>query len=170
MPIAKPVPIKIEIVAQPSEADREPVLQKLLVYNEANGGPANYEPFAIRISDTTTGASVGGLWARIYYGWLYVDLIYVPEAARGRDIGSRLLAKAEAFARRQGCIGVWLNTFTFQAPGFYRKRGYRAFGTLSDYPKGQKLIFFRKSLDRVRPSRPKPASRRAKPGRPRRLP
>ena len=163
------MPIKIEIVAQPSEADREPILQRLLVYNEANGGPANYEAFAIRLSDTTTGADVGGIWARIYYAWLYVDLLYVPEAARGRDIGSRLLAKAEAFARRRGCTGVWLNTFSFQAPGFYRKRGYRAFGILSDYPRGGKLFFFRKSLGRVRPRR-KPASRRSKSGRPRRLP
>ena len=60
MPIARPIPFKIEIAAQPSEADREPILGELLVYNEANGGPANYEPFAIRLRDTATGASVGG--------------------------------------------------------------------------------------------------------------
>ena len=170
MPIASPIPFKIEIAAQPTEADREPILGELLVYNEANGGPANYEPFAIRLRDTAPGASVGGLWARIYYEWLYVDLLYVPEEARGRDVGSKLLAKAEAFARRRGCVGIWLCTYSFQAPGFYRKLGYRAFGNLNDHPKGGKLIFFQKSLKAAPPRRKKSASRAAKPGRKRRLP
>ena len=102
MPIASPIPFKIEIAAQPTEADREPILGELLVYNEANGGPANYEPFAIRLRDTATGASVGGLWARIYYEWLYVDLLYVPEEARGRDVGSKLLCQGRSFCPPQG--------------------------------------------------------------------
>jgi len=152
--------IKVEIVPQPSEVDREIILELLSSFNEKIGGPAHYEPFAIRLVDSATGAAVGGLWARIYYAWLFVELIYVPEQARGRDIGSRLIAEAEAFARREGCVGVWLNTYSFQAPGFYRKHGYRVFGTLGDYPKGKKLFFFRKTLDSGPPPARKAARRR----------
>lgn len=162
--------IKVEIVSQPSESDREIVLELLASYNETVGGPARYEPFAIRLTDTATGASVGGLWARIYYDWLFVDLLYVPEPVRGKGIGSKLIAKAEAFARRKGCVGVWLTTYNFQAPGFYRKLGYRAFGTLSHYPRGNKLLFFRKSLEDGRRRQAKPVSRRSKTRRRRRLP
>jgi GNAT superfamily N-acetyltransferase len=160
--------IKVEIVSQPSEADREIILELLSSYNERVGGPAHYEPFAIRLADTATGASVGGLWARIYYDWLFVELLYVPDEARGRDIGTRLISEAEAFARRKGCIAVWLMTYGFQAPGFYRKLGYRAFATLNHDPRGRKLFFFRKSLPGCRRPRTKLAVRRRPASRPRR--
>jgi GNAT superfamily N-acetyltransferase len=162
--------IKIEIVPQPTEADREVILELLASYNETVGGPAHYEPFAIRLTDTATGASVGGLWARIYYDWLFVDLLYVPQEARGKTIGTKLIATVEAFARRKGCSGVWLMTYSFQAPAFYRKLGYRAFATLNHHPKGNKLFFFRKSLEGGRRRQAKPASRRAKTRPRRRLP
>jgi len=165
--------IKVEIVSQPSEADREIILELLSSYNEKVGGPAHYEPFAVRLVDSATGAAVGGLWARIYYAWLFVELIYVPEEARGRDIGSTLISEAESFARRKGCTAVWLMTYRFQAPGFYCKLGYRAFATLNHNPSGRKLFFFRKTLVGGRKPRTKLAARRrpaSKPKRRRRLP
>ncbi|HML07692.1 MAG TPA: GNAT family N-acetyltransferase [Xanthobacteraceae bacterium] len=152
--------MKVESVFEPAQADHEAILELLVAYNETNGGPANYQPFVIMLRDKGTGATVGGLWARIYYEWLFVELLYIPAQARGRNIGSRLVAKAEAFARRKGCVGVWLNTYSFQAPGFYRKLGYRAFATLGDYPKGKKLFFFRKILDSGPPPAMKAARRR----------
>jgi GNAT superfamily N-acetyltransferase len=165
--------IKVEIAPRPSEADREVILPLLASYNETVGGPSHYEPFAIWLTDTATGARVGGLWARIYYDWLFVDLLYVPEEARGKDIGSRLISEAEAFARRRGCVGVWLLTYSFQAPGFYRKLGYRAFGLLNHRPGSRKLFFFRKTFAGGRGPRKKAAPRRpsaSKPRRRRRLP
>jgi GNAT superfamily N-acetyltransferase len=162
--------IKIEIVPQPTEADRQVILELLASYNETVGGPAHYEPFAIRLTDAATGAGVGGLWARIYYDWLFVDLLYVPEEARGKTIGTKLIATAEAFARRKGCSGVWLMTYGFQAPAFYRKLGYRAFTTLNHHPRGNKLFFFRKSIEGGRRRQAKPVPRRAKTRPRRRLP
>ena len=53
---------------------------------------------------------------------------------------------AENFARERDCIGVWLDTFDFQAPAFYRKLGYQAFGQLNDYPPGHQRLFFQKRL------------------------
>ena len=151
--------VKIEIMSAPSDADREDIETLLVAFNEATGGPGKYQPFAIALRDSETGAKVGGLWARVYYEWLYVELIFVPEAARRGDIGTRLIAQAENFGRRKGCIGVWLTTYSFQAPGFYRKLGYRAFGVL-DHRRSGKHIFLRKFLDAPRAARGKPASHR----------
>jgi GNAT superfamily N-acetyltransferase len=151
--------VKLEIVAKPTEAEREAIQSLLVAFNETNGGRGRYQPFLVRLRDSRTGASVGGLWARRYYDWLYVDLLYVPEEARGSDVGSRLMAKAEAFARRNGCIGVWLSTYGFQAPGFYRKLGYQAFGTLKHHPPGKKFFLFRKLLDAAPAAQRKSASR-----------
>jgi ribosomal protein S18 acetylase RimI-like enzyme len=56
------------------------------------------------------------------------------------------MAMAEDLARERGCVGVWLDTFDFQAPEFYRKHGYEQFGRLDDYPPGHQRLFFQKRL------------------------
>ena len=56
------------------------------------------------------------------------------------------MEQAEAVAREQGCVGIWLDTFTFQAPGFYRKLGYALFGEIPDYPPGSSRFFLSKRL------------------------
>ena len=57
------------------------------------------------------------------------------------------MRRAEDEARRRGCRGIWLDSFTFQAPGFYQRLGYEIFGALDDYPPGDKRCFLRKRLD-----------------------
>jgi len=140
------LPIEITIPAEPSEADREAIMTPLIAYNEALAGPAKYEPLAILLRDSATGGSMGGLWGQIYFEWLFVELLFVADGARRGGIGSGLLARAEDIARSKGCVGVWLDTFSFQAPEFYRKHGYEVFGTLEDYPTGRQRFYLRKTL------------------------
>jgi len=140
------MPIIIEIPVSPTESDREEISKALIAFNERTAGPANYSPLAINLRDEATGERLGGLWGQIYYDWLFVELLHVSEANRGQGLGSRLLAEAEKIAREKGCKAVWLDTFSFQAPGFYRKLGYEPFGALTDYPKGQSRVFLQKSL------------------------
>jgi hypothetical protein len=52
---------------------------------------------------------------------------------------------AEGRAVERGCHSAWVDTFSFQAPGFYRKLGYEVFGEL-DYPPEHKRFFLRKRL------------------------
>lgn len=59
-----------------------------------------------------------------------VDVLWVDEDHRGQGLGSALLAHVEAQARAQGARRLELNTFGFQAPGFYEKLGYRRFGAI----------------------------------------
>jgi N-acetylglutamate synthase-like GNAT family acetyltransferase len=40
-------------------------------------------------------------------------------------VGSRLLRDFEAEAVSRGCTHVFVTSFTFQAPGFYERHGYR---------------------------------------------
>ena len=138
--------LAIEIADPATEADHDVVFKPLVAFNEKRVA-ANYEPFAIRLRDETSGENVGGLFARLFYDWLFIELFFVPEEARGRGVGSDLIARAEAFARSKGCIGVWLDTFSFQAPEFYRKKGYACFATIDDYPRGGRRLFFQKRLD-----------------------
>jgi GNAT superfamily N-acetyltransferase len=73
-----------------------------------------------------------------------VELLAVPEEHRGAGYGIRLMEQAERIARVNECIGLWLDTYEFQARGFYEKLGFEVFGTLDDHPVGQRRFFLRK--------------------------
>ena len=138
--------IHLHIAEQPTLDDREAVLAPLRAYNERMAGPAHSEPLAILLRDED-GNSVGGLWGRSGYDWLFIEYLAVPEALRGQRMGSALIAEAERVARARGCCGVWLDTFAFQARGFYEKLGFSVFGTLEDHPRGSRRYFLSKRLD-----------------------
>ncbi len=131
---------------QPSEADRAAVLAALVAYNDKTAGPSGAQPLAVLIHDPATQKAVGGLWGRTVYDWLFVELFVVPEPFRGQHLGSEILARAEDIARTRGCIGVWLDTYEFQAPGFYAKQGYELFAAIDDHPRGMHRFFFKKRL------------------------
>ncbi|NDW03780.1 GNAT family N-acetyltransferase [Jiella sp. 40Bstr34] len=86
----------------------------------------------------------GGLIAQVYWDWMHVEILAVPERWRGRGLGRALMERAEAIARDEGCTGVWVDTYSFQSPGFYEAMGYLPFGRLPNYPKGEERIFFAK--------------------------
>jgi GNAT superfamily N-acetyltransferase len=136
---------QIEIDEAPDPALREAILKPLRAYNERHVGPVKTEPLAITLRDAD-GAVTGGLWGTSVAGWLYVDLLVVPEEFRGRGIGTELLARAEEIARKRGCTGLWLHTGSFQAPRFYEKLGFTAFGSLPDYPAGHTTTYYSKRL------------------------
>ncbi|OGO65996.1 MAG: hypothetical protein A2030_04565 [Chloroflexi bacterium RBG_19FT_COMBO_50_10] len=89
---------------------------------------------------------VGGVIAAIYWDWLYIDLMWIRDELRGHGYGHRLLTLVEAEARRRGAKNVYLDTFSFQAPTFYKKHGYKVFGELHDFPAGHQRYFLSKQL------------------------
>jgi GNAT superfamily N-acetyltransferase len=130
-----------------SQASVDAVGDPLGAFNDAKAGDDNYKPLAILIEDEATGMRQGGLWGESFYDWLFVKLFFIPETWRGHGLGQRILGEAEEIARSRGCTGVWLDTFEFQARGFYEKLGYTVFGTIEDYPKGYSRFFLKKRLD-----------------------
>lgn len=130
----------------PGEAERLAVFNALLAFNTKTVGPNNYQPLSILIHDPDTGEAVGGIWGKTAFDWCFVELFVVPEKFRGQHIGTQVLQRAEAIARERGCVGLWLDTYWFQARGFYEKQGYEVFGELPDYPRGGPRYFLKKSL------------------------
>lgn len=93
------------------------------------------------------GDLAGGLTGRVWARWLHVDLLWVDAAHRGAGLGAELLARAEESAREDHG-GVWsrVETWDFQAPGFYRKRGYEVVGEVPEYPPGVTEFILTKRL------------------------
>jgi GNAT superfamily N-acetyltransferase len=98
------------------------------------------------ILEDETGAPIGGLSASLYWDWLEIVDFFVPEALRGRGIGTELLRSAEAEAARRGARHCFLSTFEFQARAFYERHGYAVAGMLEGYPPGSCFYWMRKEL------------------------
>jgi GNAT superfamily N-acetyltransferase len=129
------------------------VLAGLSAFNEQVAGPHGFRPLNLVVRREPGGAPVGGLIGHTLYRWLFVRLFYLPEDLRRGGLGAQLLRQAEDEARRRGCIGAWLDTFSFQARPFYEKQGYAVFGTLDDQPPGGHRHFLMKRLDGAPPGR-----------------
>ena len=89
---------------------------------------------------------VGGVIGATHWDWLQIDLMWVREDLRGRGYGHRLLVAAEEEARQRGAKNAYLDTFSFQAPGFYKRHGYEVFGELKDFPTGHQRYYLTKQL------------------------
>jgi len=94
------------------------------------------------------GEYLGGLSARFALDlkWVFVELLAVADAGRGKGIGTKLMTRMEADARLQGMHGIWLDTYSFQAPEFYKRLGFSEFGRIDGYPEDGCRHFFMKRL------------------------
>jgi GNAT superfamily N-acetyltransferase len=140
----KPVIILTE---DPDMRMRHAIAAPLAHFNEQRSGHlAKYQPLVLFVKHPDTGAILGGLWGGTDFTQLHVDLLYVPESLRRSGIGSQLMRRGEVEAGNRGCLGAWLDTFSFQARGFYERLGYTVFGTIEDFPPGHSRFFMKKTF------------------------
>jgi GNAT superfamily N-acetyltransferase len=118
---------------------------RLYRYNAAVTGCDNGRWLAIFVRDAT-GELLAGL-----HGWTwdrtgFVRTLWVREDLRRRGLGTRLLDAAEREAAGRGCREIQLDTHDYQAPDFYRRRGYEPIAELPGWPGASTRVFFRKTL------------------------
>ena len=139
-----PSGLRLDIEDEPKNADVEVLPQGLEAYNESRfPGHQPWKPLGVFVRDGER--IVAGLAGETYSGWLFVKYLWVSEDLRRRGIGCRLMGAGEERALERGCHAAWVDTFSFQAPGFYRKLGFEVFGEL-DWSPEHKRIFLRKRL------------------------
>ena len=136
--------VDVSVTDEPAAADLDAVEAGLTAFNTRHIGVADASPMAVFAR--RDGVVVGGATGRTQWEWLFVKYLWVSDEVRGEGLGAHLLGKAEAAARERGCVAVWLDTFSFQAPRFYERLGYRQFGLLDDFPPGRARHFFWKPL------------------------
>ena len=117
------------------------------MYNTTRFRPSDTTTLDVLVRGDSSGEVLGGLLGHTSYRLLFLDVFYLPEELRGAGVGSRIIAMAEAEARRRGCTAAFVYTVTFQAPGFYERHGYRRFGEIVCPPDGATRVFFSKALD-----------------------
>ncbi len=134
--------IQSEIV---SKEDQDAIIAILQANNVKYGYEWASAPLSVTLKNDA-GLTVGGLVGSTNWGWLHVELLAVDGSMRGRDYGSQLLIRAEQIALKRGCRYAFLDTFSFQARGFYEKHGYEVYGVLDDFPAGACRFFLKKDL------------------------
>jgi ribosomal protein S18 acetylase RimI-like enzyme len=105
----------------------------LRAFNEAGRDQFDRSEFVVSVR-TDKGNMIGGAKCKMGEGLLFIEWLWIDETARG-GTGRDVMALAEAHAKKQGCTKAHLDTFNFQARGFYETLGYKVFGTLP-YPHG----------------------------------
>ncbi|MDV5143425.1 GNAT family N-acetyltransferase [Streptomyces sp. SBC-4] len=130
----------------PIPADIAVISDALDRFNTENTGVADRKPLAVLVRDPETRQVVGGLIGRTSLGLFFVDLFYLPPQLRGSGLGREILQQAEGEARTRGCRTAVLYTITFQAPGFYRKQGWKRLGDVPCDPPGTSRVFMTKEL------------------------
>lgn len=99
--------------------------------------------FSMEDSQKKILAGVNGV---VYYGCLYVDMLWVNSELRGKGCGLRLMQEAEAFGKKQGCSFATVNTMDWEALPFYQKLGYVIEFVREGYDKNSKMYMLRKAL------------------------
>ncbi len=135
VPAAQPEPGLLAAIAGP-----------LAAFNACWAGPANPRPLVLALRRTPGGEIIGGLAGETIYRWLAIQSLYVPPELRRHGVGTALLRRAEAEAKARFCIGIVVNTFSFQARPFYERMGFAHFGTLEDCPPGHRCFYLAKRI------------------------
>jgi GNAT superfamily N-acetyltransferase len=130
--------------SNPGAVSRE-LWKGLVKFNRGQAGPLNYTRTVLSVRDDKARV-LGGLILQSYWRESYIELLWLSARARGTGFGSRLIKEAERRARRRGSRLIHVNTYSFQAPGFYKKQGYRRFGAISGSPPGESRYFYVKRL------------------------
>ena len=133
------------VTSEPSSKDVQFLDDQINEHNMMRTGRRDFQPLGVFVRGDD-GSIIAGLYGFTWGGWLEVKFVWVREDLRGRGHGRRMLEAAGAEARKRGCEHVWLDSYTFQAPTFYRQFGYQVFGSLDGFPPPHKRVFLTKAL------------------------
>ena len=131
--------------------DGDYIDERICEYNLSQA-PAKSDPkptvgwFGRKMTDGDGTIIAGCTAVRTVWGTAELDFLWVDEAHRRQGLGTKLLCQVEQIIKESGCTIIQLDTFDWQARGFYEKNGYALFGTLEDCPPGHCRYYMKKSL------------------------
>lgn len=137
--------LKLSVGSNVPARVRTAMQDALYTFNVQATGVSDGRMLSLLLRDAR-GRLQAGLLGHTWAGCLTVTELWVHSRQRGRGLGTQLMAKAEAIARKRGCVLSFLSTHTFQARPFYERLGYRVVAQLKDYPLGHGQVFMRKRL------------------------
>ena len=136
---------KIIVDHKPSQADKDAVAEGLVVEYERLMGQSRDKEFSVFLKNDS-GEILGGIQAQFDSESVYLETLWVDQKLRNQGYGTKLINAAELEAIKNGCVFSTLDTWDFQAEGFYLKNGYKPIGEIKKYWREHSRIFLRKVL------------------------
>ena len=136
--------MSLELTSEASREDKATVVNGTRAFNRLHM-PKDVKSLCV-FDRLQSGEIVAGLTGKTYWNYLDIGYLWVSEPYRKQGRATAIIKAAEAEALRRGCSHVLLDTYSFQALGFYEKLGYREFGALDGFSEGQTRHFLRKQL------------------------
>ena len=136
----------MQITQQWNQEDSEYIRKKVIEHNLSKlpddvKHPVKNISFILRDEG---GKILGGISGTVFWYNLHIDYLWVDELLRGKGYGKELLNCIENIARENRCKLIQLDTFSFQAPGFYQKNGYEIVGVVEEHPNKENQQYYLK--------------------------
>lgn len=126
----------VQVHDEPPAMLREAVDAGLHAHNLAHAPLHQVRPLACSLASDDGAAPIAGCTGRTWGRCAELQMLWVDEAQRGRGLGAQLVRAFEAAARARGCDTFYLETWSFQAPAFYRRLGYAVWLELPGFAPG----------------------------------
>lgn len=121
----------ISITDKCTDEDYKFVCDSLYKYNvDKTVGPRIDSSFIMKDGTKTIGACFCNTFSKS----LYVDVMWIDVAYRGRGYGRLMISQDEKTGKENGCVFSHTCTFSYQSPAFYKACGYEVFAELKDFP------------------------------------
>lgn len=138
--------MNIQFVLNPPKNIKDVIYQGLKSFNMRHLPDQELRTLACYVEDDE-GNFAGGLTGEIYTNTLFVEFLWVDEQQRQLGIGSLLMERIESEAKEYDVTDLYLDTYSFQAPDFYAKLGFKEVGRYTGFPTaGVDKIFLQKKI------------------------
>lgn len=122
---------------------RDVIRKGILDFNTDMLGPTDRKNLFIPLTDED-GKVDGGLIGYTGRGWLYTEMLFVPERLRGTGTAGRLLQAAEDEAKARGCKGAYIDTINPDARRAYQRQGYEICGAIDNFTGDYAITWLKK--------------------------
>jgi GNAT superfamily N-acetyltransferase len=136
--------IRLDLDSNPTISDIDVIQKGINKFNNEKMGE-NEKEFCIYLRDESD-VIHGGLFAVSYSESIHIILMWMEDELRGKGYGTKLIKAAEEEGIKRNCLYSCVDTFSFQAEGFYRKCGYQPIGIVHHALLNHSRIFLKKYL------------------------
>ena len=137
-----PARMKIEVEA-PGQEVYEALTGRLVDFNRTKVNWAT-TMFTIVLRDESGGVR-GGAHGVVRMKAVEIRGVWLDGDLRDGGFGAKIIRAVEDEGRRRGARAALLDTYEFQARGFYERLGYTVFGTFN-YPEGVARYYLSRAL------------------------
>ena len=136
----------VHFMFNPPKNIKERIYEGLKAFNLKHFPDEDIQSLAC-IAEDEEGRFLGGLTGEIFTNTLFVEFLWLDDQHRSVGMGRKLMETLEEQSKAHGVTHLYLDTYTFQAPGFYAKLGFKEVGRYTGFPTaGVDKIFLQKQI------------------------